>query len=152
MRVPFIAEAEIRAIDSDARLKGRTSNLSRAGCFIDTLDPSPIKAGSIVRVVIKREKLAFRTEAEVLHSQPGRGIGLLFTIIDADQLRILEKWVPKEADELKTHTQPREVELRRNRSVDPLARDVLEELIVMLGQTAVLSTSDALTLLRILGR
>ena len=145
MRVPFVAEAEIEAIGSNARLKGRTTNLSRAGCFIETLDPSPIEMGSIVRVVIKREKLAFKTEAEVLHSQPGRGIGLLFTIIDPEQLRILEKWVPKEADELK-------VELRRDRSVDPLARDVLEELIVMLGQTAFLSTSDALTLLRLLGR
>ena len=145
MRVPFSAVAEIQAIDSDARLRGRTINLSRAGCFIDTLDPSPIETGSIVRVIIKREKLAFRTEAEVLHSQPGRGIGLLFTIIEPEQLRILEKWVPKEADELKS-------QLRRDRSVDPLARDVLEELIVMLGQTAVLSTSDALTLLRLLGR
>jgi hypothetical protein len=152
MRVSFSAEAEIEVIDSGVRLKGRTTNLSRAGCFIDTLDPSPIEAGSIVRVALKREKLAFKTEAEVLHSQPGRGIGLLFTIIDPEQLRILEKWVPKEVGGLEAQTQPREVELRRDRSVDPLARDVLEELIVMLGQAAVLSTSDALTLLRILGR
>ena len=152
MRVPFVAEAEIEAIDSDVRLKGRTTNLSRAGCFIDTPDPSPIKAGSVVRVVIKREKLTFKTEAEVLHSQPRRGIGLLFTIIDPEQLWILDQWVLKEAGELKAQTQPHEVELRRDRSVDPLARDVLEELIVMLGQIAVLSTSDALTLLRMLGR
>jgi hypothetical protein len=152
MRVPFVAEAEIRAINSDVRLKGRTTNLSRAGCFIETLDPSPIEAGSIVRVVIKGKKLAFKTEAEVLHSQPGRGIGLLFTIIDPEQSWILEQWVLEETGELKAQTQPPEVELRRDRSVDPLARDVLEELIVMLGQTAVLSASDALTLLRILGR
>jgi len=152
MRVPFVAEAEIEAIDSDVRLKGRTTNLSRAGCFIDTLDPSPIAAGSAVRVVIKREKLSFKSEAEVLHSQPEHGIGLLFTIIDPEQLRILEKWVPKEAGKLEAQTQPREVELRRDRSVDPLARDILEELIVILGQDGVLSTSDALTLLRMLGR
>ena len=152
MRVPFVAETEIRAIDSDARLKGLTTNLSRAGCFIETLDPSPIEAGSIVRVVIKRGKLAFKTEAEVLHSKPGRGIGLLFTITDPEQLWILEQWVLKETGESKTKTQSREVQFRRDRSVDPVARDVLEELIVMLGQTAVLSTSEALALLRLLGR
>jgi len=151
-RVPFIAVAEIEAIDSGFRLTGRTTDLGRAGCFIDTLDPSSVAVGAIVRVVIKKEKLSFKTEAEVLYSQPGLGIGLLFTIVDPDHLWILEKWVLKEAGELKAPCGPSKVELQPDEKFDPLARDVLEELIVMLGQTAVLSVPDALTLLRKLGR
>ena len=151
--VPFIAVAEIEAIDSGLRLVvGRTTDLSRACCFIDTLDPSAVRVGATVRVVIKKERVTFKTEAEVLYSQLGLGIGLLFTIVDPEQLWILEKWVLKESGELKAPSEPGGVELQHDQGVDPVARDVLEELIVMLGQTAVLSTSDALNLLRALGR
>jgi len=151
-RVPFIAMAEIEAGDSGARLVGRTTDLSRAGCFIDTLNPSPVPVGAKVKLVIKREKLAFRTDAEVLYSQPGLGIGLLFTTVDPEQLWILEKWVLKETGELKAPSEPDAVELQSDQGFDRVARDVLEELILMLGQTAVLSVPDAQALLRRLGR
>ena len=87
-----------------------------------------------------------------MYSQPGLGIGLLFTIIDPEQLWMLEKWGLKESGELVAPFELCGVELEREPSFDPLARDVLEELIVMLSQTAVLSTPDALALLRGLGR
>ncbi len=42
-RVPLIAAAEVTEVATGTRLSARTSDLSRTGCYIDTLNPTPVK-------------------------------------------------------------------------------------------------------------
>src|SRR5262252_2378156 len=47
-RVPLIAAVEVTEVATGARLSARTSDLSRSGCYIDTLNPTRSK--TVVRV------------------------------------------------------------------------------------------------------
>jgi hypothetical protein len=49
-RYQFIADAEVTETASDTRFKGRTSDLSISGCFLDMLNPSP--EGTAIRIRI----------------------------------------------------------------------------------------------------
>src|SRR5215472_14914591 len=54
-RYPFSAAAE--AVYADARLRGRTSDLSRGGCYVDTINPFPM--GAEIRIRISKGNQTF---------------------------------------------------------------------------------------------
>src|SRR5215472_10892988 len=54
-RYPFSAAAE--AVYADARLHGRTSDLSRGGCYVDTINPFPM--GAEIRIRISKGNQTF---------------------------------------------------------------------------------------------
>jgi len=47
-RIPLIAAVEVTEVATGTRLNSRTSDISRTGCYIDTLNPTPVK--TVVRV------------------------------------------------------------------------------------------------------
>src|SRR5260370_7980813 len=69
---------------SEARIPGRTSDLSEGGCYVDTMSPFPTQTR--VRIRITREQRSFESQATVVYSVAGLGVGLQFEAIDAKQL------------------------------------------------------------------
>lgn len=86
-----IASAEIVELGSGARFSTRTTDLGPGGCFVDTLTPFPV--GSKVRVTVFRADTKFESEGKVVYSQPGLGMGVAFSQLDAKQSVALEKWL-----------------------------------------------------------
>ncbi len=90
-RCPFIASAELVDLQSNSRLSARTMDLDRGGCYIDTINP--LRVGTPVTLQLHKENRSFRTRAEVVYVQHGNGMGLAFANAEAEQSRILERWI-----------------------------------------------------------
>lgn len=91
-RYALILSAEVSDKASLAKLAGRTADISRTGCYIDTLNPIP--AGSQVRVRLQHENEFFEADAKVVYISPGLGMGLGFTPdIAPAQQAILNRWL-----------------------------------------------------------
>jgi len=71
-RFPFIAEAQVIEILSDARLKAQTSDLSSARCFLDMLNPWP--AGTEIRITISHGSDMFTALGKVIFVSPNMGM------------------------------------------------------------------------------
>lgn len=90
-RYPLILTAEVTELSSGAVLHARTSDVSRTGCYIDTLNPTP--AGTEIRLRLKLEQEVFETRARVMYVSQGLGMGLMFQDTATDQLAILDRWL-----------------------------------------------------------
>lgn len=90
-RYQFIADAEVVEVESGAKLKAKTGDLSIGGCFLDTLNPSPI--GTEIRVTILRENTKFTGLGRVVFVFPNLGMGVVFTSSETSQVAILEAWL-----------------------------------------------------------
>ena len=91
-RLPLILAVEVVEVDSGARLSARTSDVSRTGCYIDTLNPTP--TGTIVRVKLSHENEDLDLLARIVYVSPRLGMGVRFDeSITPQQLSILERWL-----------------------------------------------------------
>ncbi len=90
-RYPFTGTVEAFEQASEARIPGRTADLSEGGCYVDTMSPFPTQTR--VRIRITREQRSFESQATVVYSVAGLGMGLQFEAIDAKQLLSLRKWI-----------------------------------------------------------
>jgi hypothetical protein len=90
-RYALILSAEVADKVSLAKLTGRTADISRTGCYIDTLNPIP--AGSRVRVRLQHESEFFETDGRIIYVSPGLGMGVAFDSIVAPQQAILDRWL-----------------------------------------------------------
>jgi hypothetical protein len=91
LRHKVTALAEVVEIESGQTVKAHLGNLGRGGCFVKTDKPSAI--GTAVNVRITTSAQSFRTQAKVVYSAPGKGMGLLFTGTEAEELRTLDSWL-----------------------------------------------------------
>ena len=91
-RFPLILVAEITGLAESTVLNGRSSDVSRTGCYIDTLNPMPV--GSQIRIWMGRGDEIFETAARVMYVCPGLGMGVMFDKnIPEDQLAVLDRWL-----------------------------------------------------------
>ena len=91
-RFALILAAEVVEMQSGTRLHARTSDISRSGCYVDTLNPVP--NGSMVRISLTRSREVFEALARVRYVSPGLGMGLQFEQpIPPPQLATLERWL-----------------------------------------------------------
>jgi PilZ domain-containing protein len=92
IRVAFIAAVEVTETATGTRLSARTSDLSRTGCYIDTLNPTPSK--TVVRVRLTHNGEELDIPGRIVYVSPGLGMGVRF---DEDltpaQLNVLERWI-----------------------------------------------------------
>jgi len=72
-------------------LQARCSDLSVAGCYIDTLNPFP--AGSTVHLHLSNEQRAVETDAQVITTHMGMGMGLVFDGLEPEQTLGLVDWL-----------------------------------------------------------
>jgi hypothetical protein len=90
-RYEFTAAVEVIAAESGARIETRVRDLSQQGCYVDT--NSALALGTVTDVRITKETQLFEAEARIVYSQAGKGMGLVFTAIEPEQLRTLETWL-----------------------------------------------------------
>jgi hypothetical protein len=90
-RHPFIASAEETDLASGTRLSARVSELSLKGCYLDTLNPFP--KGTQIRLVIFHGGATFTALATVIYPQPNMGMGVEFSAVEPEQLKVLLKWL-----------------------------------------------------------
>ena len=90
-RYEFIAAVEVVAAESGARIETRVRDLSQQGCYVDTNDALPL--GTVTDIRIIKGAQLFEARARIVYSRVGKGMGLVFTDIEAEQLQTLETWL-----------------------------------------------------------
>ncbi len=151
-RYPLTVTVEAVEGKSQTRIQGRTSDLSRGGCYVDTISSFP--AGSVVKMRLTKDARSFEALAEVVYSLMDMGMGVKFTSGDPQQLLTLEKWVgelsgkllpeselPQSSDQSCSPASPGNVEYR-----------VLNDLIAELTIQGVLSPEKSKAMLQKLNR
>jgi hypothetical protein len=95
-RYALILAAEVVELASGATLTARSSDVSRGGCYIDTLNPVPV--GSQVKVQLRRGDAVFESTARVVYICPGLGMGLNWSAsVEPDKLALLDRWLAEAA-------------------------------------------------------
>jgi PilZ domain-containing protein len=90
-RYTFVATADLTDSASSMKLPGRVAEISRKGCFVDTLNSLPV--GTLLDVRISREQGTFVTKGKTIYVQERFGMGVVFLDPTEDQLRILDSWL-----------------------------------------------------------
>jgi hypothetical protein len=90
-RYEFLAAAEVLPAESGSRMETRVRDLSQQGCYVDTSDALPL--GTVTDVRITKGAQRFEARARVVYSRATKGMGLVFTAIEPERLRILEAWL-----------------------------------------------------------
>ncbi len=90
-RYEFVAAVVVRVAESGARIETRVRDLSQQGCYVDTNNPLPLGTATDVRIT-KGTQL-FEARTRVVYSRAGKGMGLMFTALEPEQLRTLETWL-----------------------------------------------------------
>ncbi len=95
-RYALILVAQVTEVVSGAVLTARSSDVSRSGCYIDTLNPSPM--GADVKVKLQSGDEIFETPARVVYVCPGLGIGVHWGgNVPEKQLAVLDRWLQEAA-------------------------------------------------------
>jgi PilZ domain len=90
-RAPIIAAVQVTEAGSGARLSARTSDMSRTGCYIDTLNS--IAAGTVVRLQFTHGGEELDVPAKIVYVSPHLGMGVHFEPLTPAQLAILDRWL-----------------------------------------------------------
>jgi PilZ domain len=90
-RYPFMADVEIIDLESATTITAHTSDFSRGGCYVDMLNPLP--EDTLVRLRVTKSQQTFETQAKVVYSSVGMGMGLRFGALDMAQRVVLERWL-----------------------------------------------------------
>lgn len=91
-RYSLILVAEVSETMSGAKIAARTSDVSRTGCYLDTLTPLP--RGTQVTVKLQNGSETFESSAVVRYASPGLGMGVAFTEgLPPYKLMMLERWL-----------------------------------------------------------
>src|SRR5467141_5374229 len=90
-RYEFIAAVEVGVAESGARIETRVRDLSQQGCYVDTSNALPL--GTVTDVRITKGAQLFEARTRVVYSRASKGMGLVFTAIEPEQLQTLETWL-----------------------------------------------------------
>jgi len=90
-RYPLVLSAEIVELPRGAKLGARTSDISRTGCYIDTLNP--IAKGSQIRLRLTHHDEVFEAVGRVVYVSPALGMGVAFEAVAAEEQAKLERWL-----------------------------------------------------------
>jgi hypothetical protein len=154
-RFPFSPAVEALDLLADTRIMGRLSDISRNGCYVDTINP--FAKDATVTLTVRKDNQSFKTQAKVVYSKMGMGMGLLFTTAEPDQLRILGSWLHElsggrmDQEEQTNVFQQRETAKSTDVELQEL-RKVVCELVALLNGKNILNDSEGMTLLRKLAK
>jgi len=153
-RYPFTAGAELIDVRSGTRLNARVSDLSRGGCYVDSI--SPFTVGTEVKLRITKDASSFSSQAKVVYAAVGMGMGLMFTAIEPEQRWMLEKWLAElrgePSSEGETAEEPKDSAVATQsgpaKSTNSEQSYVLNELIIALMRKRVLTDAEGKALLQ----
>lgn len=97
LRYPMVLAAEVVELPRGAKLSARTSDISRTGCYVDTLNPIP--QGSRVRVRFIHHNEVFEAIAEIVYVSRGLGMGIKFLEVEAKEQARLDQWLEEPSRE-----------------------------------------------------
>ena len=89
-RHAMVLAAEVVELPRGAKLNARSADVSRTGCYIDTLNPIP--QGSEVRVRLTHDAETFVAVGRVVYVSYGLGMGIAFVNVQAEDLARLDRW------------------------------------------------------------
>ena len=88
--------AIVTELGSSNVVNARSSDVSRSGCYVDTLQP--LAPGAQVKIVLRSGDETFETTARVVYMCPGLGMGVHWgTNPPEKNLAILDRWLQKAA-------------------------------------------------------
>ncbi len=151
-RYPFTAGVEAVEPKTGTRIVGRTSDLGRGGCYVDTISPFPV--GTHVRLRLTQGGKTFDAQSLVVYSQIGMGMGLAFTEVAPDQMRVLQGWVSELGGEPTAYgdAPPPAPAAAESAGVEPelahIERRVLNQLILLLVKKRLLTEAEGAALMR----
>jgi hypothetical protein len=90
LRLKFSADAEVQVQDSTTSLRGRVTELSLRGCFLEI--SGSFKDQERVRVKILCPSEYFESLADVIYVRPP-GVGLLFVEMKPHFRTVLQRWI-----------------------------------------------------------
>jgi hypothetical protein len=90
-RFTLIATVNLREPETDTKIAGRVSEISRKGCYADVMITLP--EGTLLEVVISRDQGVLQSKGKVIYAQQGMGMGIVFIDLAADQLAMLDSWL-----------------------------------------------------------
>lgn len=96
-RYAMVLAAEVVELPRGAKLSARTADISRTGCYIDTLNPIPPSSRVLVRITHHEE--TFESEAHVVYVSYGLGMGMAFLTCEGEQLARLDRWLAEPPNE-----------------------------------------------------
>jgi PilZ domain len=96
-RFPFVLSTEVIEFPRGAKLGARTSDISRTGCYIDTLNPLP--KGSKVKIRVTHHDEVFEAVGSVVYVSPCMGMGVSFEDVTREHQTRLECWLNSYGDE-----------------------------------------------------
>lgn len=148
-RYPCTAAAEVVDLSSGARINARTSDIGRGGCYVDTINPFPV--GTAVKIHLTKDDQSFVAQAKVVYGMSGLGMGMMFTSVDPEQLRTLQRWITElgrtSAPEPEARTPQPEVGSATQKNTKSMQYYVLTELIISLMSKGVLTDAEGKSML-----
>jgi hypothetical protein len=152
-RYSFIAYAEVTDVKPPhVRIKARTSDLGREGCYVDTI--TPFAVGTNVLIGIMKNDTAFSAKGTVLYSTVGMGMGMIFTLVQPGELPVLEKWLAELSGELPIEPQPEPMDGQFQDHSDEQGevREFFDRLTTFLMQKRILTEAESKAMLDKLSR
>jgi hypothetical protein len=97
-RYPVVLIAHVKDMNGEKKFSARTSDLSRTGCYVDTLTPLP--KGSSIGITLTKGKETFEGLGTVMYVSPGLGMGVRFEEpIPREQVAVLDAWLERAANQ-----------------------------------------------------
>ena len=94
-RFSFFAEAEVTLRDGTG-VRAQLAELSSRGCYIDTLEPIPVRTKLRLRICDGMSTCELHGKVLYMHSGGGFGVfgmGVLFEEIGAEQQAAIDAWL-----------------------------------------------------------
>jgi hypothetical protein len=94
-RFSFFADAEVTLRDGTG-VRAQLAELSSRGCYIDTLEPIPVRTKLRLRICDGMRTCELHGKVLYMHSGGGFGIfgmGVLFEQMDAEQHSAIDAWL-----------------------------------------------------------
>jgi hypothetical protein len=151
-RCPFTASVDVIESRSQTKISGRTCDVSRGGCYIDTINSFPV--GSTVQLQLVTQGRRLEAQAEVAYCLPGMGMGVQFKAADPQQIAMVNRWMTELCSEQQTEGElpevPEEYAGQTGAGNDEML--VLRELVVAIMRQGLLPEAKCASLLEKLNR
>jgi hypothetical protein len=97
-RIPFKATSVVTETGSSQTVVAQTTELSRFGCFVQTIKPHP--KGTRVHIEIAEAGTTFVASGVVAYVTD-EGMGVVFSMVESESYEVLSKWLsrtPRQSD------------------------------------------------------
>jgi hypothetical protein len=89
-RTLLAATADVVDLQSGKSLNAQTLDLSVGGCFLEAPNPLPVRSAIRLKLTFSGSEITLF--ADVVRSEPGKGMGVKFRALEPGQLSVLKGW------------------------------------------------------------